>query len=152
MILIMNVSKKEYEKMVDKANIPGKNCLNYLKAFIVGGFVCVIGRWLSYLYLYWGLGEEEIKMAVPVTLILIAGILTMLKVYHKISKFAGAGVLVPITGFANAMVSPAMEAKTEGYVLGVGAKMFAISGPVIVYGTLSGLIYGFILLIAKAVM
>ncbi len=145
MIKLNNISKENYKKLSEKACPPGKNFINYLFAFLIGGFICVIGQLLMFAYEQLGLSEDEIKMALPVTLIVISALLTALKVYHKIAKVAGAGTLVPITGFANAVVSPAMEFKTEGYILGTGVKMFAIAGPVIVYGTIAGALYGVII-------
>ena len=118
--------------------------MDYLKAFLIGGIICVIGQLLRELYYYLGLSEESVLAAVPITLIFIAALLTGLDVFEKIARFAGAGTLVPITGFANAVVSPAIEFKPEGHVLGIGVKMFTIAGPVILYGSLAGVIYGIV--------
>ena len=103
------------------------------------------------LYKYLGMEEKVVKMLVPVTLVFIAALLTGLKLFDKIAKHAGAGTLVPITGFANAVVSPAIEFKSEGWVLGLGAKMFTIAGPVIVYGTVASVVYGVIYWIIKII-
>ena len=110
----------------------------------MGGVICVIGQLLMELYKSFEWDEKVVKMAVPVTLIFIAALLTGLRLFDKIAKHAGAGTLVPITGFANAVVAPAIEFKSEGFILGVGAKIFAIAGPVIVYGTVASVVYGVI--------
>jgi stage V sporulation protein AC len=119
-----------------------------LRAYVTGGLICTLGEILSGLYLRAGLDEEIAGTAVSVTLILLGALLTALGVYDKIAKFGGAGTLVPITGFANAVVAPALEYKTEGKITGTAAKMFVISGPVIVYGVTAGAVYGLILWIA----
>lgn len=140
----MSVSKKEYLKLVKKASPPSPKIKNFILAYIIGGFICVLGQLLMELYQYLGLSEKVVKMLVPVTLIFIAALLTGLKIFHKIAKHAGAGTLVPITGFSNAVTSPAIEFKNEGWILGIGAKIFTIAGPVIAYGTLASAIYGVI--------
>lgn len=137
-------SKEEYSKIVSQKSPPSPKAKDFICAFCVGGLICVIGQLFMELYSYLGLTEKVIKMAVPVTLIFIAALLTGLKLFDKIAKHAGAGTLVPITGFANAVVSPAIEFKTEGWVLGLGAKIFTIAGPVIAYGTAASVIYGII--------
>ncbi len=138
------ITKEEYKKLSDKKTPPGKNFINYIYAFTVGGIVCTIGEILKIIFEYFKIEEDIIKMLIPCSIIFIAFLLTVLKLFHKIAKKAGAGTLVPISGFANAVISPAMEFKTEGYVLGVGANIFKIAGPVIVYGITTGVIYGFI--------
>lgn len=140
----MNISKKEYAKMADKASPHSKKIKDFFLAFLVGGIICTIGQLLRDFYFSLGLPEEAALAAVPVTLIFIAALLTGLGLFEKIAKHAGAGTLVPITGFANAVVSPAIEFKPEGFVLGVGANMFKIAGPVIVYGTVASVVYGVI--------
>ena len=140
----MNISNKEYGRLTKKLSPPSAKVKDFLWAYIVGGLVCVIGQLLMELYGYFGATEKQIKMLVPVTLIFIAALLTGLGLFPKIAKHAGAGTLVPITGFANAVVSPAIEFKNEGFVLGVGANMFKIAGPVIVYGTVASVVYGII--------
>lgn len=124
------------------------DCLN---AFWTGGLICVAGQALSDLYTSFGLEKKSAATAVSITLIFIAILLTGLSIYQKFAKISGAGTLVPITGFANAMSAPAIEFKTEGFVLGVGAKLFSIAGPVIVYGVLASAVYGLILMIIKTV-
>ncbi len=136
--------KKKYSEMTKKASPPSPKLKDFVWAYIVGGAICVIGQLLTELYTVLNLSEKAVKMAVPVSIIFIAAILTGIGVFDKIARRAGAGTLVPITGFANAVVSPAIEFKNEGFVLGVGAKMFTIAGPVIVYGTVASVVYGLI--------
>ena len=111
-------------------------------AFIFGGLICVIGELIKMLYAWLGADEKTAGMLVTITLIFIAALLTGLGLFDKIARYAGAGTLVPVTGFSNAVVSEAMDAKSEGYILGVGAKIFTVAGPVILFGILSGVIYG----------
>ena len=136
------MSNEEYGKLTKKLSPPSPKIKDFIWAYCVGGFICVIGQLFTELYKSLGLEEKVVKMLVPVTLIFIAALLTGLKLFDKIAKRAGAGTLVPITGFANAVVSPAIEFKSEGFVLGVGANMFKIAGPVIVYGTVASVVYG----------
>jgi stage V sporulation protein AC len=139
------ISPKEYSDIVKK-NSPNSKCfVNSIMAFLIGGAICTIGQCLTNLYQFWGLDEESSKTLTSVTLIFLGILLTAIGVYDKIARHAGAGTLVPITGFANAVSSPAIEFKAEGYVAGLGAKMFIIAGPVIVYGTTASIIYGAIL-------
>ncbi|MBP3706308.1 MAG: stage V sporulation protein AC, partial [Clostridia bacterium] len=140
----MEQNKKRYDRMVKKASKPSPKRKDFVWAYIVGGIICLFGQLLFELYDVIGLNERAVKMAVPSTLIFIAALLTGLKIFEKIAKKAGAGTLVPITGFANAVVSPAIEFKNEGWVLGVGANMFKIAGPVIAYGTIASIVYGII--------
>lgn len=138
------MTDKEYGKLVEdispKSPI-GKDCLC---AFVVGGIICTIGQFFINYYTKLGLDKDAAGTAASMTLVVIAAILTGLSLYDNIAKYAGAGTLVPITGFANAIASPAVEFKTEGFILGVGAKMFTIAGPVIVYGVSASVVYGFI--------
>ncbi len=138
------MTNKEYSKMTKQASPGSKVLLNCFNAFWVGGLICLLGEGLSELYTYYGLSQLTAASAVSISLITLSIILTALGWYQKIAKFAGAGTLVPITGFANAMSSPAIEFKTEGQVLGTGAKLFSIAGPVIVYGLVSAFLYGLI--------
>ena len=117
---------------------------NSLFAFLSGGAICLLGEGLLRLYLYLGMKETSAAVTVTVTLIFLAALLTALGVFDCIARFAGAGTLVPVTGFANAVVSPAMDNKSEGLVLGVGAKIFTVAGPVILFGVFSGAVYGVI--------
>ena len=138
------MNNKEYSSLVKKLSPPSPKWKDFIWAYCVGGFICVIGQLLTELYTSFGWQEKVVKMAVPVTLIFIAALLTGLRLFDKIAKHAGAGTLVPITGFANAVVAPAIEFKSEGFILGVGAKIFTIAGPVIMYGTVASVVYGFI--------
>ena len=135
---------KKYNEMTKKASPPSPKLKDFVWAYIVGGAICVIGQLLNELYTAFDLPEKVVKMAVPVSIIFLAALLTGLGLFDKIARRAGAGTLVPITGFANAVVSPAIEFKNEGYILGVGAKIFTIAGPVIMYGTVASVIYGVI--------
>ena len=140
----MKVKKQEYQKLVSEKAPPSPILKDCLWAFFVGGFICALGQFLLEGYKMSELDLESAKTLVSVTLIFIAAVLTAIGVFDKIAKRAGAGTLVPITGFANAVVSPAIEYRAEGFVLGVGAKMFTIAGPVIVYGVVASVIYGVI--------
>ena len=135
---------KKYNEMTKKASPPSPKLKDFVWAYIVGGAICVIGQLLNELYTAFDLPEKVVKMAVPVSIIFLAALLTGLGLFDKIARRAGAGTLVPITGFANAVVSPAIEFKNEGYILGVGAKIFTLAGPVIMYGTVASVIYGVI--------
>ena len=148
----MEINKKTYDKMTKKASPPSPKLKNCILAFLVGGLICTLGETLTFAFTeYCNLKPEIVKMLVPVTLITLAAILTGLGIFEKIAKYAGAGTLVPITGFSNAVVSPAIEFKSEGFVLGVGAKMFTIAGPVILYGTVASVVYGVIYWIMKMI-
>ena len=120
---------------------------SFVKAFVVGGLICVIGQLILNGFTALDLSEQDAAAATSVSLVFLSAVLTGLSVYDDIAKFAGAGTLVPITGFANAVVSPAIEFKAEGFVTGMAAKMFIIAGPVIVYGTVASVLYGLILVI-----
>ncbi|MBQ4119461.1 MAG: stage V sporulation protein AC [Clostridia bacterium] len=141
----MQPNNKQYSQMVKKLSPPSPKLKDCICAFLVGGLICTLGQLLLELYsTCLALDEERAKVLVTVSLIYLSALLTALKLFSKIAKFAGAGTLVPITGFANAVVSPAIEFKAEGFVLGVGAKIFTIAGPVIMYGTIASVLYGFI--------
>ena len=143
----MNMSKKEYNRYV--ARLAQKSPLgkDLLRSFMVGGLLCVIGQLILNGFTALDLSEQDAAAATSVSLVFLSAVLTGLSVYDDIAKFAGAGTLVPITGFANAVVSPAIEFKAEGFVTGMAAKMFIIAGPVIVYGTVASVLYGLILVI-----
>ena len=130
----MSISKDEYSKMADKASPNSPILLNCVKAFLIGGLICTFGQLLNLIFQKAGLGENEIKIATPCIIIIITAILTGIGIFDKIARHAGAGTIVPITGFANSVVSPALEFKHEGMVLGTAAQMFSIAGPVLVYG------------------
>ena len=141
----MNIEKKSYKKFAD-AHAPSspivKNCI---WAFFVGGLICAVGQGLILLYTeVCGLGKKDAGTLCSVTLIFIAALLSGLGLLEKIAKHAGGGTLVPITGFANSVVSPAIDSKAEGFILGVGAKIFTVAGPVLLYGILAGAIWGVI--------
>ena len=145
----MEINKNEYNDYVSQHMPRSKAGRNMLRAFVTGGLICALGQFLNALYRNAGLDGETAGTAVSVTLILLGALLTALGVYDKLAKFGGAGTLVPITGFANAVAAPALEYKTEGKITGTAAKMFLISGPVIVYGVTAGAAYGLILWISE---
>lgn len=145
----MNQFKNEYQNIVDQNTPKNKVWSNSIKAFFVGGIICIIGQALINLYMYLGLSFEESATLGTVTLILISAILTAFNVYDNIGKFGGAGALIPITGFANSMVASAMEYKKEGFIYGMGAKLFTIAGPVIIYGTIASVVIGIIYYFVK---
>lgn len=136
------MTNKEYARLVEKTNKKSNVLKDCVLAFLVGGLICVLGQALNDGYKMCIDNELSAKTLASITLIAISILLTGLNIYPKIAKFAGAGTLVPITGFANACAAPAIEFKPEGYVLGIGANIFKISGPVIVYGLFSGFVYG----------
>lgn len=140
----MKITKDVYSKMAKQASPPSTFVKNAVMAFLFGGAICTIGQGIFQGYTMLGLDTKNARAAVSITLIGIAAILTAFKVYDNIAKIAGAGTLVPITGFSNSIVSPAMEFKSEGYVMGLSAKMFIIAGPVLVYGIASSIVYGII--------
>ena len=143
----MNMTNREYNAFVQKISPPSKIWVNVPRAFVYGGAICCIGQALIHVYGYFGLGTEDAATATSITLVFLGALLTGLGLYDGIAKRAGAGTLVPITGFANAVVSPALEFKTEGLVVGTAAKMFVIAGPVIVFGIGSSVIYGILLVL-----
>ena len=138
------MTEKRYERMVSELVPKSPIWKDYICAFGIGGVICAIGQVLINVYSACGLEKEMAGTAASMTLVAISALLTGLSLYDNIAKHAGAGTLVPITGFANAIASPAVEFKTEGFVLGVGAKMFTIAGPVIVYGVSASAVYGLI--------
>ena len=143
----MDMTNKEYGQYVNAKSKPSPLGRDMLWAFVVGGLICTVGQALLNLYQNAGMGRDDAGSAVSMTLIFAAALLTGLGLFDKVAKRAGAGTLVPITGFANAGVSPALEFKAEGYVLGLGAKLFVISGPVIVYGACAAVLYGAIVFV-----
>ncbi len=138
------MTERQYEKIVQQMAPKSPMLKNCIKAFLIGGLICAIGQGFLNFYQWAGLNEENSSMAVSLTLVVLSALLTGLSLYDNIAKHAGAGTLVPITGFANAVSSAAIEFKTEGFILGVGAKMFTIAGPVIVYGLAASVVYGII--------
>ena len=145
----MAISKDEYSNMVDKASPNSPIILNCIKEFLIGGIICTIGQLIMTLLQNSGLSEKEIQAGTSGILIAATAILTGIGIFDKIARHAGAGTIVPITGFANSVVSPALEFKQEGLVLGTAAQMFSIAGPVLVYGIGSSFIYGLIIYIFK---
>lgn len=147
----MDINKEEYKKHVKQSAPKSPVFKDCCCAFFFGGLICVIGQLLFDFYnSVTNYSEESVYTCVTITLIFLAALLTGIGVFDRIAKVAGAGTLVPVTGFANSVVSPAIDTKAEGYILGVGAKIFTVAGPVILYGILSGALYGVILLILEA--
>lgn len=138
-------NKKAYVKYTGARAAKSNLLANCCWAFFVGGAICILAQGLHDIYLFYGVKEETTKILVPVTLIFSAALTTGLGWFDLLAKHAGAGTLVPITGFANSVVSPAIDTKSEGYVLGLGAKIFTIAGPVILYGVLASAVYGVII-------
>ena len=137
-------SSEGYKKITKSMSPKSKVLKNSSKAFVFGGGICLFGELLATLFIHLGASEKNAYILVTVTLIFCAAILTGLGVFDKIARHAGAGTLVPVTGFSNAVTSEALDAKSEGFVLGVGAKIFTVAGPVILFGLFSGAIYGII--------
>ena len=140
----MEMSNAAYQKLADRLAPRSNTPVNCLKAFAVGGGICVLGQAVKNLYLALGAGEDPAGLLTSVTLIFLSALLTGLGLYDDLAKHGGAGTLVPITGFANAVAAPAIEFKTEGWVTGLAVKMFTIAGPVVVWGTLAAVTYGMI--------
>ncbi len=138
------MTEKQYGALVARMAPKSPMWRDCLNAFWIGGLICVVGQIFTNCYGAWGLEKQDAGTAASMTLVALSALLTGLSVYDDIAKHAGAGTLVPITGFANAIAAPAVEFKTEGFVLGVGAKMFTIAGPVIVFGLAASVVYGLI--------
>ncbi len=138
------MNSKQYEKFVQKRSTNSPILKNSIKSFLMGGSICIIGKLFFSVFQMIGISEKNGRSLVSISLVFLSCLLTGIGIYDKIAKRAGAGTLVPITGFANAMCSPAIDNKAEGFILGVGAKMFTIAGPVIVYGTVASVVYGLI--------
>ncbi len=145
----MKLTKSEYAKMLEQKSPPSNLLMDMLWAFGIGGLICTIGQAVSNFFSSQGMDKNDTAAATAITMVFLGALLTGLKLYDKIAKHAGAGTLVPITGFANAIVSPAMEFKSEGYIMGLGTKLFAIAGPVLVYGISASVIYGLLLFLLK---
>ena len=141
--------KQQYDEMVKKASPNSPIATDCLKAFVSGGLICVIGQLLLDFFTGQGISEKDAFMWESITLIGLSAILTALGIYERLGKFCGAGTIVPITGFANSVVSPAIEFKKEGMVFGMAAKMFVVAGPVIVYGTLTSMLVGLVYYFVK---
>ena len=138
------VTQKEYSEMSKKASPNSRSWVNVPVAFLIGGAICTLGEIFLNIFTKFGCAKESAGAWASIILILLSAILAGFGLYEKIAKHAGAGTLVPITGFANAVVSSALESKSEGFILGVGAKIFTIAGPVILYGTTASVIYGLV--------
>ena len=135
---------KNYLESVKRCEPKTKHLKNCYSAFLVGGFICTLAQVIYNVMLRYGIAEEIVKKSIPVIMIFIGSFLTGINVYSKLGKFAGAGTIVPITGFANSIVSSAMEFKSEGFITGLAVKMFSVAGPVIVYGTVTSVAVGLI--------
>lgn len=147
----MDMTNSEYDKLVNKRAKSSPTGRNILWAFLIGGLICTIGQVLMNFYQSLGLDQDSAGAAVSITLILVTALLTGLGWFDNLAKLAGAGTLVPITGFANAMVSPAMEFKNEGLVTGTAVKLFSVAGPVLVFGISASVIYGLILVLMQSI-
>lgn len=148
----MKISNKQYDEMVKKASPDSPILIDCLKAFLIGGAICCFGQLLFYIFSKNGMSTDESRSLVSISLIVITALLTGIGVFDRIAKHAGAGTIVPITGFANSVVSPALEFKSEGFIMGTGASIFKIAGPVILYGTSAASLYGLIYFIVEKVM
>ena len=148
----MRISNKQYDEMVKKASPNSPIVLDCIKAFLIGGAICCFGQLLFYIFRKSGMSLDESRSLVSIALIIITAILTGIGVFDKIAKHAGSGTIVPITGFANSVVSPAMEFKSEGFIMGTGASIFKVAGPVILYGTTAASLYGLIYFIVEKVI
>ena len=138
------MTEREYGRLVKEMSPKSPLKKDIIKAFVVGGLICLLGQAIMNLYMSLGIEKQDASTAASMTLVALSALLTGLSLYDNIAKHAGAGTLVPITGFANSVAAPAVEFKTEGFILGVGAKMFTIAGPVIVYGVSASVVYGLI--------
>lgn len=145
----MPITKQEYAEMTKTKSPKSPIIKDCILAFLVGGAICTIGQIIQNIYISYGLDKLDASSATSITLIFLGALFTGLKIYDNLAKHAGAGTLVPITGFANSIVAPALEYKSEGLILGMSAKMFTIAGPVLVFGISASIIYGIILWIFK---
>ena len=143
----MDMAPKDYQIYVKNKAKPSPILKDTALAFFIGGMICVIGQIIQNNWMAAGFSQEDAGTATSCTLVLISALLTGLNLYNKLARFGGAGTLVPITGFANAVVSPALDFKSEGFITGMAAKMFIVAGPVIVFGTLSSVVYGVFLML-----
>ncbi|MCI7690785.1 MAG: stage V sporulation protein AC [Oscillospiraceae bacterium] len=140
----MNISNQEYGELAKRVSPPSSMAKTIPMAFLIGGAICTLGEALLNMYAALGFSQDDAGALTSMSLIFLSALLTGFKLYDRLAQHAGAGTLVPITGFANSIVSPALEFKSEGYVLGLGAKMFVIAGPVLVYGISASIVYGII--------
>ena len=146
----MDMTPKEYQQYVKQKSPNSPIVKDTMLALVIGGAICVVGQLIQNGWSSLGLSKEDAGTATSCTLVLLSALLTGLNLYNKLGRFGGAGTLVPITGFANAVVSPAIDFKSEGFVTGMAAKMFTVAGPVIVFGTLASAIYGVILMLLQS--
>lgn len=140
----VNMSDKEYSDFVDSKAEKSNITKNLIFAFIIGGLICVIGQVIKNIAMYYGVNEDDASTICTISLIFLGAFLTSINLYSKLGKIAGAGSIVPITGFSNSIVSPAIEFKSEGYILGLGANMFKVAGPVLVYGITTSFFVGIV--------
>jgi stage V sporulation protein AC len=140
----IDMTEKQYSKLVDELSPKSPMGWDCVAAFVVGGAICALGQVLINLYTQFGMEKQDASTAASMSLVVLSALFTGLSLYDNLAKYAGAGTLVPITGFANSIAAPAVEFKTEGFILGVGAKMFTIAGPVIVYGVSASVVYGLV--------
>lgn len=145
----MDITPQEYAKLVKEQSKKSPIVKNTVLAFIIGGLICVVGQLILNGWTAAGLNKEDAGAATSCTLVFLSALLTGLNLYGKLAKYGGAGTLVPITGFANAVVSPAIDFRSEGFVTGMAAKMFLVAGPVIVFGTIASALYGVVLMLLK---
>lgn len=148
----ISMSNKEYSDYVEKKAKKSNIAKDLFMAFIIGGLICVIGQFISILFMNMGMNKPDASMITTIILIFLGAFFTALNLYSKLGKVAGAGSTIPITGFSNSIVAPAIEYKTEGYVLGLGANMFKVAGPVLVYGITSSVVVGFVYWLIKLFM
>ena len=146
----MDMTPKEYQQYVQEKSKKSPILKDVALAFVIGGLICVVGQAIQNGWSAVGLNQEDAGTATSCTLVLLSALLTGFNLYSRLARFGGAGTLVPITGFANAVVSPAIDFKSEGFVTGMAAKMFTVAGPVIVFGTLASAIYGVILMLLQS--
>jgi len=142
----MDMTPQEYQAYIKRKQDPSPLLKNVTVAFVVGGAICVLGQLLTNGFKSLGLDTEDAGAATSISLVFLSAVLTALGLYHRLARFAGAGTLVPITGFANSVVSPAIDYRAEGVITGTAVKMFTIAGPVIVFGTAASVVYGLVLL------
>jgi len=146
---VINIYKKDYKKYAEQTAAKSNVFVCCIKAFLIGGLICLFAQWLFNMFTSKNMSEEDAKLMVSTTLIFLTALTTGLGWFDKLAKHAGGGTLVPITGFANSIASAAIDSKNEGWILGLGAKIFTIAGPVILYGTLASVIYGLVLYFLK---
>ncbi len=144
----MDMTPQEYQAYVKQLSPRSPIVRDTALAFLVGGAICTLGQLIQNGFLFLGLSQADAGSATAISLVFLSALATGLNVYNSLARFAGAGTLVPITGFANAVVSPAIDFKSEGFITGMAAKMFAVAGPVIVFGTLASVVYGVVLMLA----